>query len=126
MHAEFFHACLVAEDAAFGAFAAWVDGEDGESSAVFLEDVNAEFVYAGALAGSWDAADADSDAFSCVWQTLFDDFLRYGLMLGYGAFDECHGLPQYGDVTFQDAFHVVVCGEMPTCESLSVEVWIDG
>ena len=125
MDCELLHACLVAQDAAFGPFARGVDGEDCEPSAIFLEDMNAELVYAGALACSGNAADAYSDTVAGVGQTLLDDFLRDDLVLGNGALDECDGLSQDGDVALQDAFHIVVCSKTSACETLSVEVRID-
>ena len=125
MDAEFLHACLVAQDASFGPLGTWVDSEDCEPSTVFLQDMNAELVYAGALAGSRNAADADADTVAGVGETLLDDFLRYDLVLGNGALDQRNGLSQNGDVALQDALHIVVGRETASHETVAVEVRID-
>ena len=92
MHAEFLHACLVAEDASLGLLGTGVYGEDGKASARAFQDVDAKFIDAGALAGTWYAADADADAVATVGQAFLDDFLCNLLMFGVGAFHEGHGL----------------------------------
>ena len=105
MHAELLHARLVAQNAALRALTAWVDGQDGEASAIFLEDVDAELVDAGGLAGTRDTADAHTDAVATIGQTLVDDLLCLGLMVGVDTLDERYSLRQDGDIALDDTLN---------------------
>ena len=125
MHAEFLHACLVAEDAALGLLGAGVDGEDGQTAARALQDVDAELVDAGALAGSRHAADTDAYALAAVGKAPLNHFLRNDLVLRVGALHEGHGLPQDGGVTGEDALHIVCGGEAAAGKAVAVQIGVD-
>ena len=47
MLGKFLHACLVAQDTAFGAFRRGVDGQYSQTPSLLAQDVDAEFVDAG-------------------------------------------------------------------------------
>jgi len=126
VHGELLHARLIAQDGALGLLGAGVDGEDGELAASALEDMDAELVDAGALAGAGDTADADADAVAAMRQAALDDLLRDGLVLGVGALDEGHGLPEDGDIALEDALDIVIDGEAASGEAAALQVGVDG
>ena len=76
---EFFHAGLVAEDGAFAAFAAGVDGEDGDLVVVGGEHFTKSLDNS-AFACSRNAGDAETDRLAAVGQTALDDLLSFLLV----------------------------------------------
>ena len=76
-----------------------------------LEDVHAEDVDRGALAGTGYARDTDADGVSGVWQAALDDLLGLLLVFVAGALDQCDGLAEDGGVTAEDAFDKLRGGE---------------
>ena len=108
MYREFLHAGLVAQYRALGALAAGVDGQHGQLvGGVAVEQVGAEDVDRGALAGAGHAGDAYAAALARIGQALFDHFLGHGLLLGQQALDQGHCLPQDGGVALAQALDIV-------------------
>ena len=70
------HARLVAEDAAAGDGAGWIDAEDCEALAAVVSDVHAQGVDEGAFADSGDAGDADAAGLAGVGQNRVEQELR--------------------------------------------------
>ena len=98
MDCKLLHTSLVAKNATLRAFTAWVDCKNCETSAVFLENVNAELVNACAFACSRNAANADANTVARMRQALLDNLLGDDLMLWNRALDQRYGLPKDGDV----------------------------
>ena len=125
VYGEFFHAGLVAQYASLGALAGGVNGQYGQFASVFLQYMNAEFINAGALAGSGYATDADAHGVSTVGQASFYDFLCHLLVGRMCALHQGDGLPQDGGVPLEDSFHVVIGRQLSACKTLALEVWVD-
>ena len=92
---------------------------------MFLEEMDAKLVNAGALAGSRHSTDAHSDAAPRMGQTFLDDLLSHLLMLRNSALHECHGLTQYGDVATQDALDIVGSRKVLAGKTTALQIWID-
>ena len=99
---EAFHAGFVAEDAAFGALARRVDGEDGHLVVVGGEHA-AEGLDGGALTDSRHPCDAQPDRLAAVGQAALNDLLRLGLVVVERALDEGDGAAEHGAVAVGDA-----------------------
>ena len=125
VYGQLLHARLIAQDAALGALTGRVDGEHGQLAAFLFQQVDAELVDAGRLAGTRHAADADAHTAPAVGQTLLDDLLRLGLMVGVDALDEGDGLREDGDVALQDAFYHIGGAHHLTAEAASLQIRID-
>ena len=125
MHGQLLHAGLVAQDAALAALAARVDGQHGQLAAILFQDVQAEDIYAGALACAGHAADAYADGGAGVGQALLDDFLRHGLVFGPDALHQGDGLAEDGDIALDDAVHVFGHREFALLAPM-LQVRIDG
>ena len=105
MNRQFLHAGLVAEDTAFGALAARVDGENGELAAVF-KHMQSELVDRRTLAGTRHSGDADAARVACRRKALFYHFLSQCLMLGHQTLHKRHRSAQHSHVALEDAFHI--------------------
>ena len=89
---QFLHARLIAEDTALGALARGVDGEYGQATAFLAEHMDAKLVDTGGFACTRHTTDTYADAVAAIGQTLVDDLLRLGLMVGVDTLDEGDGL----------------------------------
>ena len=99
------HAGFVAEDAAAGALAAGIDGEDRD--AVPLADqVIPQRLNERALARSGDAGDADANGVARARQTGVDDLLSQFGVFAARAFDQRNGAGQRDAVAAKDAFNI--------------------
>ena len=87
MLGEFLHARLITEDATLGALTGGVDGEHGQTASLLTQDMHAELVDARGLACTGNATDAHTHATAAVGQTLVDDLLGTGLMVGVDTLD---------------------------------------
>ena len=105
---ELLHACLIAQDRTLGALTRGVDGEDSQTTSLFAEHVNAKLVDRGTLTCAWHTTDAYADAVAAIGQTLINDLLGLGLMIGIDALDECHGLREDGDLTMPSTISAAV------------------
>lgn len=119
---ELLHACLIAQDRTLGALTRGVDGEDSQTTSLFAEHVNAKLVDRGTLTCAWHTTDAYADTAPTIGQTLIDDLLGLGLMIGVDALDECHGLREDGDVALDDALYQLSGRELATTIALQVGV----
>ena len=125
MDGELLHACLVTEDGPFATFAAGVDGEDGEATAMLLQHMNAKGIDTRRLTSTRYTADADADAIAAKGQTLVDDLLGFGLVVGVNTLYQCDGLREDGDIALDDALHHLCRCEFTTTEAVALQVGID-
>ena len=102
---QLFHTGLISEDRAFGTLTGRVDSENSEFAAFLTEYVHAELIDRGGLAGTWYATDTYTDAVATIRQTLVDDLLGTGLMVGVDTLDKGDSLREHGDIALKDAFH---------------------
>ena len=98
------HARLVAEDGAARAFAAGVDGQDGNLVIMSGKHLP-QRLDGGALAGTGDAGDAQAHTLAAVRQATLDDLLGLFLVLETRTFHQCDGTAEEGAVAMQDAAH---------------------
>ena len=92
MLSEFLHARLITEDAALGPLTGGVDGEHGQTASLLTQDMHAKLIDARGLTGAWNATDAHTHATAAVGQTLVNDLLGTGLMVGVDTLNQCDGL----------------------------------
>ena len=107
VHRQLFHTGLVAQDTAFGTLAARVDGQDSQLSTL-LQHMQAEHINRSALSCTRHTADADTHGFSGIRQTLLNDLLGYGLMLGLGTFHQSHRLTKHRHITLHNAINILI------------------
>lgn len=119
---QLLHARLITQDGALGAFTRGVDGEDSQTASLFAEHMNAKLVDRGTLTCAWHTTDAYTDTAPTIGQTLIDDLLGLGLMIGVDALDECHGLREDGDVALDDALYQFSGRELATTIAFQVGV----
>ena len=105
MLGELLHTRLITEDRTFGALTGGIDGKDGQTTSFLTEYVHAELIDRGGLAGTWYTTDTYTDAVATIRQTLVDDLLGTGLMVGVDTLDKGDSLREHGDIALKDAFH---------------------
>ena len=93
MLGKFLHTRLITEDRTFGALTGGIDGKNGQTTSFLTEYVHAELIDRGGLASTWNR------------QTLVDDLLGTGLMVGVDTLDKGDSLREHGDIALKDAFH---------------------
>ena len=125
MLCQLLHTCFIAQNRALGALTTRVDGQHCQLSTLLLEYVHTELVDRGTLTCAWHTTDAYADAVAAIGQTLIDDLLGLGLMIGVDALDECHGLREDGDIALEDAFYHLTYREFVTTETTTLEVGVN-
>ena len=87
--------------------------------------MHAKLVDASRLAGARHTADAHTHRLAAVGQTLVDDLLCLGLMVGVDALHQRDGLREDGHIAFDDAFHHVGRRQFATAETVALQVGVD-
>ena len=105
MLGKLLHTCLITEDRAFGTLTGGVDGEDSQTSALLSEHMHAKLVDGGGFSSAWHTTDTHTYTVAAIRQTLVDDLLGLGLMIGVHTLDEGDSLGEHGDIALEDPFH---------------------
>ncbi len=77
------------------------------------------------LAGTWYTADANANAIAAKGQTLVDDLLGLGLMVGVDTLNQCDGLRENGHVALRDAFDHLGGRQFTTTEAIALQIRVD-
>ena len=105
MLSQLLHSGFIAKDRALGALATGVDGKHSQLAAFLLQHVHSKLIYRGTLTSSRHTTDTNADGVAAIRQTLVDNFLRLGLMVGVYTLDKCYGLRQYGYIALDDTLN---------------------
>ena len=87
--------------------------------------MHSKLIYRGTLTCSRHTTDTNADGVAAIRQTLVDNLLRLGLMVGVYTLDERYGLRQDGDIALDDTLDHFGHREFTTTESASLQVGID-
>ena len=107
MNGELLHTRLITENTAFAAFAARVNGKNGQLAAVFLQYMQAKYINRGTFTGTGHTTDTHTDGVARIGQTLLYHLLRHSLVLRFHTFHQCYSLAEYRNITFHYTLHIV-------------------
>ncbi len=77
------------------------------------------------LAGSGHSGDADAARPPRMRQTLLDHLLRYGLMIGAQALNQCHRAAQHCHIALENTFDKLRCSRQRLALGTFVEIGVD-